>query len=100
MNSYQEPPSLEELARKVGINRNKLTTGFRQLFGTTVYSAIKDVRLEKAKQLLDSGEKSVSEAAFAVGYNNAGYFSDLFSKRYGVLPGKYLLGVKNMKNRF
>ncbi len=97
---YQEPPSLEELARKVGINRNKLTTGFRQLFGTTVWSALKDIRLEKAKQLLDSGEKSVSEAAFAVGYNNAGHFSELFYKRYGVLPGKYLLNVKSMKRCF
>lgn len=97
---YQEPPSLEELARKVGINRNKLTTGFRQLFGKTVYSALKEFRLEKAKQLLDSGTQNVSEAAFAVGYSNAGHFSDLFQKRYGILPGKYLFNRKQIRSRF
>ncbi len=97
---YQAPPSLEELARKAGINRSKLIAGFPQLFGTTAYSALTDFRLEKAKQLLDSGVQNVSEAAFAVGYSNASHFSALFQKQYGILPGKYLLNLKNIKNRF
>ncbi len=94
---YQEPPSLSELARKAGINRHKLTTGFRQLFGTTVYAALRDFRLEKAKQLLDNGNTSVSEASLAVGYNNISHFCGLFQKQYGVLPGAYLQHVKSLR---
>ena len=94
---YQEPPSLDVLARKAGINRHKLTTGFRQLFGTTVYAALRDFRLEKAKQLLDNGNTNVSEASLTVGYNNISHFCALFQKQYGVLPGAYLQHVKSLR---
>ncbi len=94
---YQEPPSLDVLARKAGINRHKLTTGFRQLFGTTVYTALKHFRLEKAKQMLHSGNTTVSEVALAVGYSNISHFCTLFQKQFGVLPGAYLQQIKTLR---
>ncbi len=94
---YQEPPSLDVLSRKAGINRHKLTTGFRQLFGTTVYTALKDFRMEKAKQMLHSGNTTVTEVSLAVGYNHISHFCTLFQKQYGVLPGAYLKHVKSLR---
>jgi AraC family transcriptional activator of pyochelin receptor len=83
--SPQQPPSLNELARKTGLNPTKLTLGFRRIFGTSVFDYLKEHRLQEAYHLIHSGEKSVAEAAYLVGYNPA-HFSGLFRKRFGILP--------------
>ena len=61
----EEPPSLLELARLVGLNDYKLKQGFRQVFGTTVFGYLREYRLEKARQLLSTDTMSVTEVAFA-----------------------------------
>ncbi|MBD0336279.1 MAG: helix-turn-helix transcriptional regulator, partial [Cyanobacteria bacterium Co-bin13] len=48
----EDPPSLMELARAVGINDHKLKVGFRQVFGTTVFGYLHERRLERSQQLL------------------------------------------------
>lgn len=85
LSSAQTPPSLAELARSTGLNVTKLTSGFRQLFGASVFAYLQEHRLQEAYELIRSGDKSVSEAAFHVGYNPA-HFSGIFRKRFGVLP--------------
>ena len=90
---YQDPPSLISLARTVGLNVNKLKTGFRKMYNDTVYGVLKTYRMETARMLLQRGEANVSEVAFAVGYSNISHFSAAFRKTYGVLPGKYLKEV-------
>lgn len=83
--STRNPPSLSELARSTGLNVTKLTAGFRQIYGTTVFDYLQEHRLQQAYELIRSGAMSVSEAAFHVGYNPA-HFSGIFRKRFGVLP--------------
>ena len=48
-----DPPSLTDLSRLVGINRNKLNRGFRQLYGKTAFNVLRDGRLSKAGTLED-----------------------------------------------
>jgi len=83
------PPSLMELARAVGINDHKLKVGFRQVFGTTVFGHLHEHRMEQSRQLLESGDISVTEAAQAVGFASRGHFAAAFRRRYGVNPGVY-----------
>lgn len=83
------PPSLIELARLVGINDCKLKAGFRQVFGTTVFGYLQSCRMEQSRQLLEAGEMSVSEAAQAVGYANRSHFAIAFRKKFGVNPSTY-----------
>lgn len=85
IDSAQNPPSLADLARHTGLNVTKLTAGFRQLFGTSVFGYLQEHRLQQAYDLIRSGEKTVTEAAFHVGYAPA-HFSGIFRKRFGVLP--------------
>ena len=59
----REPPSLNVLAQRVGLNVRKLTLGFRHVFGATVFGFLQEHRLETAYKLLAAGEMSVSEAA-------------------------------------
>jgi AraC-like DNA-binding protein len=83
---YSDPPSLLQLAHRVGLNDFKLKRGFRELFGTTVFGHVRDLRLQKARALLESGNMNVSEAAVAVGYSCFGHFAAAFKKKFGILP--------------
>lgn len=83
------PPSLVELARAVGINDHKLKVGFRQVFDTTVFGYLHDRRMERSRQLLESGDLSVAAAAEAVGFASRGHFAAAFRRKYGVNPGVY-----------
>lgn len=83
--NLQAPPALPDLARQAGVNVNKLTTGFRKLFGLSVYAFVRERRMEQAHALLAAGTFSVSEAAYACGYTDS-HFSKAFQRRYGILP--------------
>ncbi|PSN06738.1 AraC family transcriptional regulator, partial [filamentous cyanobacterium CCT1] len=87
-----QPPSLIELARAVGINDHKLKVGFRQVFGTTVFGYLHEHRMERSRQLLESGDLSVTAAAEAVGFASRGHFAAAFRRKYGVNPGVYARG--------
>lgn len=80
------PPSLLNLARSVGLNDCTLKRGFRQVFGTTVFGYIRQQRLLKARQLLQNGEMSVAEVACSVGYSHPGYFAAAFKREFGMSP--------------
>ena len=84
------PPSLLELSRQVGLNDCALKRGFRQVFGETAFGYLHKCRMEKARQLLVEGEMNVSEAARQVGFVNRSYFAAAFRKKFGVSPSKYL----------
>lgn len=84
------PPTIMELARRVGINDFKLKQGFRAVFGTTVFGYFRNYRLEKAREYLEDGDMNVSEAASRIGYQNFGHFSKAFHERFGVRPKEYL----------
>lgn len=85
-----QPPSLMELARMVGINDNKLKVGFKQVFNTTVFGYLHDCRMERSRQILAAGKLTVTETAKAVGFANRGYFAASFRRKFGVNPGIYL----------
>ncbi len=87
MDTMRSPPSLEELARQVGLNAHKLNRGFRQVFGSTVHGLLQEYRLEQAYKLLAGGEMSVSEIAYHVGYG-AAHFATIFRERFGISPSR------------
>lgn len=80
-----QPPSLPALAAMVGINVNKLTTGFRRQFGYSVYAFVRQARMRQAHALLAEGAMTVSQVAYACGYTDS-HFSKVFCRHYGVLP--------------
>jgi AraC family transcriptional activator of pyochelin receptor len=83
-----DPLSLEQLARRVGINRTKLALGFKHLFGVTVGEYDREMRLETARRLLEQPSTSVAYAAAVAGYHDAGSFTKAFRARYGSLPSQ------------
>lgn len=79
------PPSVPELARRVGTNAKKLGAGFHALFGATVYNFVKSSRLDAARLMLEGGETSIARVARQVGYQPQ-HFATEFRRRFGVAP--------------
>ena len=86
--NLQAPCSLIELAHKVGLNDFKLKKGFREVFGTTVFGYLFDLRMEKARDMLLSSKFTIGEVAGEVGYKNAQHFTTAYKKKFGYLPSK------------
>ena len=84
------PPDLTEIAGKIGMSRSKFYRDFKMIFGHSPMDHLRSHRLQTASQLLRRGEYSVSEIAFAVGFNNLSYFSRAFFAQFGVLPHQAL----------
>ncbi|WP_051309369.1 helix-turn-helix domain-containing protein [Desulfogranum japonicum] len=85
-NNLEEPPSLCELSRKVGINRNKLNDGFKRLYGNTVFNVLRKLRLHQACDLLVFSEKSLADIALTVGYSDQANFTTAFRRQFGKTP--------------
>jgi len=88
------PPTIPQLAKMARVNQFKLKKGFKELFGNTIYGYLREERMKHAKNLLEHGNKNVSETAWDVGYTNVSHFIETFRKHYGVSPGKYLVNNK------
>ncbi|HEY4415077.1 MAG TPA: helix-turn-helix transcriptional regulator [Verrucomicrobiae bacterium] len=87
----QEPPSLEELARMSGCSPFYLSRQFAQSGGLTMQQYLRQIRMERAAELLRTGKCNVTEAAFEVGYNSLSHFSSTFHETFGCCPGLYPL---------
>jgi AraC family transcriptional regulator len=92
----QEPPNLEELARQVGCSQYYLSRMFSQEAGLTIQQYLRQIRLERAAELLRTGKCNVTEAAGEVGYNSLSHFSTAFHEAFGCCPGLYSLNLKAM----
>lgn len=89
-NNLQNPPTLVNLARQVGLNDRKLKEGFRQVFNTTVFGYLTQQRMDEARQLL-AQQRSVAAVAATVGYASPTAFSGAFRRKFGVTPKAYQL---------
>lgn len=87
--NFNNPPSLLEIARQVGLNDCKLKQGFRQVFGTTLFGCLYDYRMQQAQQLLLNSSLSIAGIAAVVGYRNPEAFSTAFRRRFGISPKAY-----------
>lgn len=83
-----DPPRLEDLAKKFGINRNKLRFGFKALFGTSAAEYLFEQRMRAAFELLECERYSVTEVSARVGYSHLCNFTTAFKRRFGRTPGK------------
>ncbi|MCK7559508.1 AraC family transcriptional regulator [Chitinophaga sedimenti] len=80
LNDIAYTPSLSELSRLSGLNEFKLKAGFKQLFGSTVFSYLRNARMEYALKALKKDDKSLTEIAYECGFATLSHFSDLFKR--------------------
>lgn len=80
------PPSLPEIAKMVGLNEYKLKRGFKETFNNTIFGYLSDQRLHLAQQYLLDKEKTAAEIAFELGYATPQHFNNAFKKKFGITP--------------
>ncbi len=83
-------PSVAEMARKLSVSESKFYLLYKEIFGISPAKDIINARIENAKIYLSSGQYSVEQTAFLVGYNSAFHFIRQFKQQTGVTPGKFL----------
>ncbi len=86
LKEMHDSPTIEELAKRVGINQQKLKAGFKKIYGQTIYRYLRNARLERARYLILEDKGSIREIAQMVGYSNQSHFARRFKEKFGVLP--------------
>ena len=86
---WAEKLTLDMIARASGLNRAKLTRGFRELFDCSVADAIASQRLTEAGQMLLLTDLPVSSIGYKCGYLNNASFTRAFARRFGEAPTHY-----------
>ena len=82
--------STDDFAAELGMSRMQLHRKLKSLLNMSTTEFIRNERLKSAVALMERGHDSVSEVAYAVGFNDVSYFSKCFKELYGVTPTAYI----------
>jgi len=82
--------SMDELAQQFAISVSKLQRDFKTLFSCSVYQFFTHAKMDEAYRRLKSGEFSVTEVGYDLGYNSLSKFSEMFKKIKGINPSEVL----------
>lgn len=87
--NFMNPLSLDEVAQVNAMSRYHFSRIFKLKTGFSFKDYINAKRIQRAKYLMENEDMNITEAAFAVGYNDLSYFSRIFQKQEGLSPSKY-----------
>lgn len=87
--NYARDINLEILAHQVGLSKNHLCTLFHAETGKNFVDYLHSLRIEIARELLDTTDLRVSEIGLKVGYQDAKYFAKVFQKYHNCSPSEY-----------
>lgn len=81
--------SVENLAENLNISRVQLYRKVKAIMGISISDYIGNIRLEKAKSMLENTSLTISEIAYTSGFSSPNYFSTTFKNKYGMSPISY-----------
>ncbi len=93
--NYMQDIGIGQIAERLNITPNYLSTLFHKKTGTNFMSYLKNVRLHKAKELLSDPNMQIQQVAEQVGYFSTRHFARLFNEQFGQLPSEYRDRFKN-----
>lgn len=82
-------PTLQDIAHNVGLHRTRLSMLFKEYYGQTIFSFLREERLRCAKDMLLTSNKSITDIAYSCGFSNPSHFTRLFTLNYGLSPKQY-----------
>lgn len=89
--------TIDNLASHLRLGRTTMYNKIKSLTGLSPIELIKEYRLTKSEMLLRTGQFSVSEVAYKVGFSDPGYFSRCFKEQYGASPVEYMKRLRGDK---
>ena len=89
--NYHKPLKVEDYAYLTGRSMSTFRRDFKSFFQVTPQQWLMDKRMERALSLMEQQERSVTDLAYEVGYENISYFIKAFKEKYGQSPKQYML---------
>jgi transcriptional regulator GlxA family with amidase domain len=89
MAHLDQPISLPELAAVCGISVSHFTRAFRQATSRSPHAFLTDLRLQKAKELLEQTHLSIASIALSCGFEQSQYFATQFRRKLGWTPSAW-----------
>ena len=86
---YMEPLTIPQIAKELHVSVNYLQNQFKKETGDTIRQYLTDVRIDRAKYLLRSGDGKIPDIADQVGYKDTDHFSRVFREATGITPNEY-----------
>lgn len=86
---YSHDLSLTALEEKYHFSKQYLNRSFRMEYGCSIHEYLLQVRMEKAKYLLENTEMSINEIGNSVGYEDQGYFGKVFRRYFQQSPKSF-----------
>jgi transcriptional regulator GlxA family with amidase domain len=86
---YQEPAPVAAMVRLSGLAERSFKRRFQEATGMPPLEYVHTLRIEEAKQMLESDNQPIEAIANEVGYEDAGFFSRLFRRKVNLTPAQY-----------
>jgi transcriptional regulator GlxA family with amidase domain len=80
---------LPQLASLCGLSTPHFTRAFREAVGRPPHAFLINLRLEKARELLEHTPRSITDIAFTCGFEQSQYFATLFCRKLGCTPSEW-----------
>ena len=80
---------VEDIANEVNMSRSVFFKKLKTLTGLSPVEFLKEIRMKRAAQLIETDEYSMAQIAYMVGLNDSHYFSKCFKRQYGITPTEY-----------
>lgn len=84
--NFLETITIAHLAEAVNMNQARLMRSFKIVFGSTIFGFAQQLRMERAKKLLETTSLSLTQIALEVGYEYASNFTTAFRRHFGITP--------------
>lgn len=81
--------TVEDMAQAIGMGRSVFNQKLKSMVGLSPVEFIRDIRIKRARQLMESGEYNISTIAYMTGFNDPKYFSKCFKKAIGKTPTEF-----------
>jgi len=82
------------VSNEISMNYSAFSLAFKEVTGQNFVNYLREIRMQKAKQLLDETDKKVLEISTLVGYEDEKHFMKSFKSMYGVTPSEYRKNIQ------
>lgn len=90
VNNLAQAPTINQLAKKAAMSPSKLKKQFKDVYGLPIYEYFQKNRMQRARELLLEGNRSVKSVGIELGFSNLSNFSLAFRKEFNELPSELL----------
>ena len=92
--NYNRDINMAMVSNEISMNYSAFSLTFKEVTGQNFVNYLREIRMQKAKQLLDETDKKVLEISTLVGYEDEKHFMKSFKSMYGVTPSEYRKNIQ------